>query len=316
MPSTSLSSAAAADLATCREILSRGSKSFALASRLLPARLRDSAAALYAFCRVADDAVDEDAANADSALADLRRRLAGIERDRPDEHPVDRALARVVAATSLPVAPLEALLEGFEWDVKGRHYHSMEDVFAYGARVAGTIGVLMTVLMGRREPHVLARACDLGVAMQLTNIARDVGEDARNGRLYLPRTELLALGVEPEAWLREPRFTPEIAELVRRLMSEAELLYARSDSGVPLLPADCRLPIRSARLVYSDIHRSIISNHYDTVSQRAYTSKPRKLYLIAKAFFRGLLQARSPELEQAPPLEAVRFLCQGAPHES
>jgi len=196
MPSTSLSSAASADLATCREILSRGSKSFALASRLLPARLRDSAAALYAFCRVADDAVDEDAANADSALADLRRRLAGIERDRPDEHPVDRALARVVAATSLPVAPLEALLEGFEWDVKGRHYHSMEDVFAYGARVAGTIGVLMTVLMGRREPHVLARACDLGVAMQLTNIARDVGEDARNGRLYLPRTELLALGVE------------------------------------------------------------------------------------------------------------------------
>jgi phytoene synthase len=193
------------DLAACRAILAQGSKSFALASRLLPARVRDPAAALYAFCRVADDAVDDAGADAQAALAELERRLDRMVSGEPIDHPVDRALSRVMKDHGLPRGPIDALLEGFAWDVEGRRYETLEDLYGYGARVAGTVGVAMTILMGPRAPLTLARACDLGVAMQLTNIARDVGEDARNGRLYLPRAELRRHGVDPDAFLARPQ---------------------------------------------------------------------------------------------------------------
>ena len=176
------------DIGACRDILARGSKSFAAASHLLPRRVRDPAAAFYAFCRVVDDAIDEaPASGAVPALTHSRRRLDRIFRGQPVDDAVDRALAHVVAEWELPRDPFDALLEGFAWDLVGTHYERVEDLYAYGARVAGAVGVVMTYLMGRREPRTLARASELGVAMQLTNVARDVGEDARRGRIYLPR---------------------------------------------------------------------------------------------------------------------------------
>ena len=154
------------------------------------------AAALYAFCRVADD-------------ADRRRRLpgsrlrgrsaAGAARSHLSRAPAKSCgrprLCRGCRAVTRSRARLpEALLEGFAWDADARRYETIEDLRAYAARVAGSVGVMMTLVMGRRDPAMLARACDLGVAMQLTNICRDVGEDARAGRLYLPL-----------AWLRDSR---------------------------------------------------------------------------------------------------------------
>ena len=179
----------------CRAILGRGSKSFAAASRLLPARLRDPVACYYAFCRVSDDAVDE-SSDPRAALDALRGRLDRVYAGRPDAHPADRGLAWVVASHRVPRAPLDALLDGYLWDVEGRRYRDLSGVRAYSARVAASVGVVMTLLMGRREDYVLHRAADLGVAMQLTNIARDIGEDARAGRLYLPTAWLEAEGIE------------------------------------------------------------------------------------------------------------------------
>jgi phytoene synthase len=307
-----LATTADADLAACRAILATGSKSFALASRLLPARVRAPAAALYAFCRVADDAVDDAGSEARGALVELQGRLERMVSGAPIDHPVDRALARVMAEHGLPRGPLDALLEGFAWDVEGRCYETLEDLYGYGARVAGTVGVAMTVLMGPRAPLTLARACDLGVAMQLTNIARDVGEDARKGRLYLPRVELRRHGVDPDAFLAHPAPSAAVSEVVRGLLDAADALYARADAGIELLPRDCRLPIRAARLVYSDIHRSIRRNGFDTVTRRAYVTKPRKLLLVARAWMGGLVARRTPDLERTPPLEEVRFLVEGA----
>lgn len=293
------------DLAACKAILARGSKSFALASLLLPKRVREPAAALYAFCRVADDAVD--GAGGSAALGRLRDRLERIVADRPHEDPVDRALARVVALHHLPRAPLDALLEGFEWDLEGRVYDTIEELHGYGARVAGTIGVLMTLLMGRRSPEVLARACDLGVAMQLTNIARDVGDDARSGRVYLPRQWLHEAGVSSARLLTEVRPLPELRPVVRRVIAEADRLYARADAGVPSLPRDCRPAIRAARLIYADLHRSIARLAFDTVSSRAFVSTPRKLWLALRAV--GALPAsRARALPDPAPLPAAEFL--------
>jgi len=269
------------DLDACRAILRAGSKSFALASRLLPRAVRDPTAALYAFFREADDAVDE-ARDARRALDEQRARLDRVFRA-TGRDPVERALGAVVASFRLPRAPFDALFEGFAWDVDGLRYETLGDVEAYAARVAGTVGVLMTIVMGPRSASVLARACDLGVAMQLTNIARDVGEDAARGRLYLPREWLRSRDLDPDAWLARPRPCKAIAEATASILASADELYARADAGIAMLPARCRLSVRVARLVYADIGRAVARARYDSVSSRATVSLTRKLWLLASA---------------------------------
>lgn len=276
------------DIASCQTILARGSKSFAAASHLLPARIRGDVAAVYAFCRVADDVVDRAGTGpgtlrAEDAVASLSARLDAMYARRPAPDPVDRALAAVIARYGLPRNVWDALLEGFVWDVSGRKYETLSDVRAYGVRVASTVGVLMTLLMGDARRPVLARACDLGVAMQLTNIARDVGEDAREGRLYLPRAWFRELGLGAEEWLARPRDRGEIREMTRRLLVEAEHLYARADAGIADLPRDARVAIRAARLIYAEIGEAVAAAGYDSVSRRAFTSPQRKLWLLASA---------------------------------
>jgi 15-cis-phytoene synthase len=291
------------DLAACRLLLRNGSKSFFAASLLLPRHVREPATALYAFCRVADDAVDltDDPV---SAVAGLNHRLDSIYAGAPADDPVDRALAAVVSGFALPRAHLDALLDGFVWDGEGRRYETISDLRAYAARVAGTVGVMMTLLMGERSAHTLARACDLGVAMQLTNIARDVGEDARNGRLYLPQAWMREAGLDPDDWLRSPQHDDRLAGVVQRLLAEAADLYDRSRQGITLLPADCRPAIHAARLVYSDIGAEVSRNRYDSVNQRAYVTGRRKLRLLAQA----LLAGTTPVGKNQPALDEVRFL--------
>jgi phytoene synthase len=292
------------DLAACHELLRVGSKSFFAASRLLPRDVREPATALYAFCRIADDAIDlaDDPA---AALAALQHRLDAIYAGRPAPHGVDRCMAKVVRAHAIPRAIVEALFEGFAWDAEGRIYADEDELVAYCARVAATVGVMMTLLMGVRAPDVLARACDLGVAMQLTNIARDVGEDARAGRLYLPTEWMAAEGVDVDAWRRAPVFDARIARVVERLLERAHALYARSQAGVEALPRDCRAAIQSARLVYAEIGRKVAANGHDSVSQRAFVPLSRKLALIARAMTPA---GPHPAVLHAPPLGPVAFL--------
>lgn len=299
--------ASPADLAACRESLRAGSRTFFLASLLLPQRVRDPAGALYAFCRLADDAVDVGGGRL-AVLADLRRRLALAHAGHPSVEPVDRALADVLARFAIPRALPEALLEGIAWDAEGRRYQDLAGLRAYAARVAGTVGAMMALLMGARTPDLLARACDLGVAMQLSNIARDVGEDARAGRLYLPLGWLRAAGIEPEAWLARPSFDPRVGAVVARLLRAADRLYARADPGIAALPRDCRPGIRAARLLYAGIGREVERGGLDSVSRRAVVPAARKLALVARA----LAPSAAPGDGAAPPLPEVRFLVEAA----
>jgi phytoene synthase len=292
-----------ADLAACRAMLAGGSKSFAAAARLLPQRVAEPATALYAFCRVADDAID--VAGGPGALAALQDRLDAIYADCPMPHPADRAFARVVARHAIPRALPDALLEGLAWDSEGRSYPDLAALEGYAARVAAAVGAIMTLLMGVRAPEALARACDLGVAMQLTNIARDVGEDARNGRLYLPRDWLREEGVDAGAFLAVPVFSPGLGRVVARLLRAADALYLRSEAGIAALPWNCRAGIAAARFVYAEIGRQVERQGFDSVSRRAVVPGHRKLRLMA----RGLrLGAERPADLLAPPLEATRFL--------
>jgi phytoene synthase len=273
-----LSEPTPAELAACRALLRGGSRTFHAASFLLPARVRDPAISLYAFCRVADDAID--AGGRAAALGELRARLDAAYAGAAMPIPADRAFADVVARHAIPRHLPDALLEGLAWDAEGRRYPTIESLYAYAARVAGTVGVMMALLMGAHSAEQLARACDLGIAMQLTNIARDVGEDARNGRLYLPLDWLRDAQVDPEAWLADPVFDARIAAIVQRLLKLADALYARAEAGIAALPFACRPGISAARLVYAEIGHAVARNGFDSVTRRAVVPTWRKLVLL------------------------------------
>ena len=270
------------DLRACAAAIRKGSKSFHLASMMLPPETRQAAQALYAFCRHADDLID-DARASPKALNQLQGRLDLIYRGTPASYSCDRAFARTVAEFSIPKAIPQALLDGFAMDIANRRYRTIADVKDYATCVASTVGLMMSLVMRTGETHALARAADLGIAMQLTNIARDVGEDARNGRLYLPQDWLEVAGVDPQDFLDEPRFSPALGDVIRRLLQEADHHYRLGHAGIGALPPACRPAIRTAALVYEAIGSAIAANGYDSVSLRAHTSFAGKLALMMRS---------------------------------
>lgn len=299
--------ASSADIAACKKLLREGSKSFFAASLLLPKRVREPTVPVYAFCRIADDVVDQ--AQDPHAVDSLRARLDAAYTGAPHDSPVDRAFADVARKHAIPRALVEALIEGFAWDAEGKRYRTIEELHGYCARVASTVGVIMSLLMGTRDPVALARACDLGVAMQLTNIARDIGEDARNGRVYLPLEWLDEAKIDVDTLLARPMFSDALGHVVERLLRHADTLYLRAHAGIAMLPADCRSSIHAASLIYSEIGRYVEMNHFDSVSSRAYVPLGRKLRLLLRALWSPtpkLLPSRNEA--EAPPLAAVQFL--------
>ena len=298
-----------ADMAACHAAIRTGSLSFHAASRLLPPRVRDPALALYAFCRLADDAVDEGRDKV-AAVLRLRDRLDRVYQGRPQEASADRAFAAVVEGFDMPRALPDALLEGMAWDAVGRRYADLSGVLDYSARVAAAVGAMMCVLMRVRDADALARACDLGLAMQLTNIARDVGEDARAGRLYLP-TDWLG---DPDAFLADPTASPEIRAATARLLAEAARLYARSEAGVAALPLACRPGILAARLIYAGIGGAVRRQGHDSITARARTGRTQKLGWLGLATLRAGATALMPRpaVLHAPAVDEVRFLVRAA----
>ena len=283
-----------ADLEACREAIHHGSLSFHAASKLLPASVRDPSLALYAFCRLADDAVDLQVEKA-AAVMKLQERLDRIYLGKPDDAPADRAFARVVEDFEMPRALPDALLEGLAWDACGRRYETLAELFDYSARVASAVGVMMCVLMRTRDPDALARACDLGVAMQLTNIARDIGEDALEGRIYLPLEWLDEAGLEPDRFLADPKPTKAIRQMTRRLVMQANRLYMRSEAGVAALPLASRTGIYAARFIYAGIGAQVQKAGYDSISSRAHTSKLQKLGWVAVSAMKAVATVLMPK---------------------
>ncbi|HQT64866.1 MAG TPA: phytoene/squalene synthase family protein [Acidocella sp.] len=297
-----------ADIAACQAMLCSGSRSFFAASLLLPRHLREPATALYAFCREADDAIDL-GDDPSSALAYLYNRLDAAYEGEPYASPVDRAFAGVVANYQIPKLLPAALIEGLSWDLQGRRYETLADLADYAARVAGAVGVMMALLMGVRDAESLARAADLGVAMQFTNIARDVGEDARAGRLFLPQRWLAEAGIDESALLATPQFSSALGLVVKRLLAEADILYKRAYAGILRLPLDCRIGIAAARKIYAAIGADIAAGGYNSVTRRARVSGYRKLALAASALPMMLISTRQAD---AVALPATQYLVDAA----
>ena len=299
-----------ADHAACQSAIRTGSRTFYAASKLLPFSVRKPAYGLYAFCRLSDDAIDL-GDGSPGALERLRHRLTLACEGRPLPFPADRAMADLMRRHAIPRAVPEALLEGLGWDCDGRRYETLEDLQGYAARVASTVGVMMTLLMGVRDAGALARACDLGVAMQLTNIARDVGEDARAGRLYLPLAWLSDARVDADAFLADPRPSDALRGVIARLLATADKLYARARSGVAALPASCRPAILAAADIYGAIGTEVTRARFDSVTRHARVSGGQKLRLLAKA---AISAAWIPADQGHPPLAATAFLIDEVVH--
>jgi 15-cis-phytoene synthase len=300
-------------LAKSRRAIAEGSKSFSLASRLLPARVRDDAVVVYAYCRRADDLVDLAAPGAAAAaLAELQAELDQVYGASCPPGGVLEAFQDVVRRRAIPRAYPQALLDGLAMDVQGARYETLAEVCVYAFRVAGAVGLMMCHVMGIREERALLHAAHLGIAMQLTNICRDVAEDWGRGRLYLPADRLAASGapeVPPRLGERLPeRARAPVARVVEGLLAEAERYYASGDRGLWALSPRCRVAVRAARLIYAEIGAEIARRGYDPLAGRAVVPRRRKLMLAARAAVseaRGVAEPARVPLRELAMAEAL-----------
>ncbi len=283
------------DWAQCRRDLAIHSKSFDLAARIYERTQRDEVAALYAWCRYCDDAVDlAPAGERRGALDRLQAELASVYRGEPQNTPVLACFQAVVERRRIPVEYAEELLAGMSMDVGEVIYERVGDLLVYCWRVAGTVGLMMCHVMGVSQGRAALHAAHLGIGMQLTNICRDVVEDWERGRVYLP---LDLLSHELSDWLREHvarsprpplphRARAEMAMAVTQLLRRADRYYASADQGLAFLEPRAALAVRAARLVYAEIGRRIERGGCDVMRGRAVVPSSSKLRLLGRAAFR------------------------------
>jgi phytoene synthase len=280
-------------LANARDAIARGSKSFALASRLFDGPTRDRAMLLYAWCRHTDDVIDgqvlgegrnDDRRPPAERLAEVHweteRALAG----NPTPGTPYEALALVVQQTGMPARYPRDLIQGFRIDMEARPFHTFDDTLTYCYHVAGCVGVMMAIVMGvsPQDHATLARASDLGLSFQLNNIARDVAEDAARGRCYLPADWLAGEGLDTESFA-DPANRDALHRVVTRLVDMAERYEASAAHGVPRLRNRQAWAVLSAAQIYGDIGRKVRGQGPQALEARAYTRRRDKLIAVALA---------------------------------
>jgi phytoene synthase len=295
-----------------RDALRKGSRSFNTAALLFDPQTRESARLLYAWCRHCDDVIDGQQLGGGQPgprvrmvgtpahrLAALRRATIEAHGGRGLSHPVFAAFHRVTARHQIPLDLPLALLDGFAMDVQGRRYRSIDDTLAYCYHVAGVVGLMMARIMGVRGEAILDRACDLGIAFQLTNIARDVIEDWRNGRVYIPLSLLKKAGLSP-ADMGEPAHRRALMQVVGELLAIAEPYYRSASVGVEALPPRSAWAVEAARRIYRAIGMQILERGEAGLDERA--AIPHREKLVHGAAALRVVLARFPRGQfQAPP---------------
>lgn len=272
----------------CKKITATYSRSFYLASALLPWEERRSARALYAFCRVADDIVDNLDDDREVALRSWQRRA--LSEHPPNDDMVALAWSHSRSKYQIPIRYAEQLLDGVTRDLYQRRYESFEELTTYCYGVASTVGLMSMHIVGFQSEEALRYAVKLGVALQLTNILRDVGEDRARDRIYLPQNELKAFGVTEEQ-IFSGRIDRSWRELMNFQISRARKIYAEAWPGIALLDPSGRLAIAAAASFYAAILDEIEGNDFDVFNHRAYVSKWGKLRKIPRIWLKTKLIA-------------------------
>ena len=293
-----------APIAIARAEIEHGSKSFAMASKLLDQRTRDQTAIVYAFCRRADDAVDEAPwADQPAAIVKLQGDLADVYRGTATD-PVLAAFHHIAWQRAIPHHYPAQLLAGMAMDAYGARYRYQHELHRYCFRVASVVGLMMCHVFGVRDDAALVPAARLGIAMQLTNICRDVAEDWNRGRLYLPDELLVrhgAGGLAAELGGPLPRSArAPLAGAVRELLELADVHYRAADRGIPALPWRAAIAVRAARRIYAAIGDRIRDNHCDVFAGRAIVPRRTKLRLALRAAARSIIAAPRSALASSP----------------
>jgi phytoene synthase len=281
-------------VANAKAIIEQGSKSFAAAAKLFDTRTREKAFMLYAWCRYCDDQIDGQELGfgqqspapeeQQRILARLIEQTESAMAGEPTDDPVFAAFQRVFRMSGMDRRyPLE-LLEGFAMDVARREYLTLDDTILYCYHVAGVVGAMMATIMGVTDQPTLNRAIDLGIAFQLTNISRDVMEDAADDRIYLPRIWLQEAGA-PTLAADFPGSEAEIFPVVERLLDEADRYYDSAYHGIARLPFRCAWAIAAARKVYGAIGGQVRRQGADAWQHRAGTTGLQKLGMLVTSGF-------------------------------
>ncbi|HLG75291.1 MAG TPA: squalene/phytoene synthase family protein [Ktedonobacteraceae bacterium] len=288
----------------CRRVTQHASKTFYWGSIFLPPPKRRAIWAIYAFCRLVDDAIDEATGvrtphsghyeGSSTPLQVLDKWRAMLEhlyrqgtlygpRDVVSD-PVQIAWYEMLQKYPVPLQPALDLLDGVEMDLTIRRYQNFEDLRLYCYRVAGTVGLLTSAIFGYRDDKALTHAVDLGIALQLTNILRDVGEDARRGRIYIPLEEMTRFGYTEENLMASVINDP-FQELIHFQMARAEDYYLRAQPGIAMLDEDCRFAVRLSSNLYRRILDRIRMNHYNVFTMRASLPLQTKLRIVSTQWF-------------------------------
>ncbi|MFW7379858.1 MAG: phytoene/squalene synthase family protein [Oligoflexus sp.] len=279
----------------CRESMKKGSLSFFLASRLLPKEQRLAIFRLYMWCRYCDDQIDRASlrgewSSLNGILQDLREQTKRCYHSLDHQNPVFRAFALLVQQYNIPQEyPLE-LLAGMEMDIQNFHYRSFEDLLLYCYRVAGTVGLMACHIFGVRDESALLHADSMGRAMQLTNIARDIIDDASLNRVYIPDEWFVDKPLQAREILKLPNRAP-LVPLAQRLVDEAENLYRQGEQGLIHLPWQCALAVGAARHIYAEIGHRVVECGAGAWDTRTWIPGARKLALLGRACLQSLTAA-------------------------
>lgn len=274
--------------AHCDEITRQHSKTFYLASSLMPKTTRQAIRALYAFCRACDDMMDHPAS--DEPLADLeawRMKTTRLQLNETDL--IALAWNDTRLKYSIPSIYADQLINGVQMDYTCKRYQTFAELAEYCYGVASTVGLMSMHIIGFRTHYAYIYAIRLGVALQLTNILRDVGEDWRMGRLYLPREELLTYGIH-EADIEAGRVTENWRQFMKFQIERARELYRTSLHGVKLLDKGGRFATYAAGVLYERILDEIEKNDYDVFTRRAHTSGWTKLKNLPAIWWKSITQ--------------------------
>ncbi len=275
------------------QYLAKNSRSFRFATRFLSAPQAREIAEVYAYCRFTDDLIDMAADKNPKILREKLQEWEGLsyrayQGEKTGLSVLDIPLGRM-GSRGISFEYASELIEGMRMDIEPRHYFAMEDLEDYSFRVAGVVGQWLTELAGINNPWALARAADLGHAMQLTNILRDVGEDYERGRVYLPLNLLEKHGLDiqkiGELKNRTGAMPVEYIQLMKEIIGIAETNYRMAFQAIPSLPEYFQRPVLVAALVYREIHSAIKKNGYDNFHFRAHSSTAVKLGIGVQALW-------------------------------
>lgn len=278
----------------CRSITREHAKTFYLATRFLPNKKQRSIFAIYALCRFVDDLVDEAEDLIEnnqlthdeiiSMIESWKSKLIDTYNGRVHDHTILIALADTLKTYHIPLSHCLELIEGVSMDLTKKRYNNFDELYTYSYKVASVVGLMTSEIFGYSDEKALQYAVDLGIAMQLTNILRDIGEDLTKGRIYLPADELKEFGITEED-LFNHKLDENFIEFMEFQIKRAEYYYNEADKGIPLLSADSRYAVYLARQNYSRILNKIRKNNYQVFTQRAYLSTAEKLSLLPKIWW-------------------------------